>query len=103
MSWEQATQGIHICAEARVAAMQLQGHGIGWAARTLEKAADRIDKLERIAEPLVSRENQRLVQLLLDHGVLETTGDMPEFTMFEWTEEHEWLVAACGENGIGPK
>lgn len=39
--------GIHISAQLRVDAMQLEGHRIRWAARTMETAANRIDELEQ--------------------------------------------------------
>lgn len=39
-------QGIHISAELRVNAMQLQAHRIGWAADCMERAARHIDALE---------------------------------------------------------
>lgn len=39
---------IHISAQLRVDAMQLRDNRIGWAAATMETAADRIDMLERM-------------------------------------------------------
>lgn len=43
--------GIHICAQLRVDAMQLEGR-VGWAARTMETAANRIEMLEVLVSHL---------------------------------------------------
>lgn len=42
--------GIHICAQLRVDAMQLVSHRIAWAARTMETAAKRIETLENLLQ-----------------------------------------------------
>lgn len=39
--------GIHICAQLRIDAMQLRNHRIEWAANTMEKAALDIEALEK--------------------------------------------------------
>lgn len=40
--------GIHLSAQLRVDAMQLEAHRIGWAAATMNRAAARIDELENM-------------------------------------------------------
>lgn len=47
--------GIHISAQLRIDAMQLQAHRIGWAAKTMETAANRIDELEDKLQKLAER------------------------------------------------
>ena len=45
--------GVHVCAQLRIEASHLQGHGIGWAAKTMEAAARHIEALEnRLIEVL---------------------------------------------------
>jgi hypothetical protein len=39
--------GIHISAQLRIDAMQMNQHGIAWVSRTMETAASRIDELEK--------------------------------------------------------
>lgn len=46
MPGAEGRDGIHISAQLRIDAMQLRQHRIDWAAETMERAADRIDKLE---------------------------------------------------------
>lgn len=50
--WEspnaEGRDGIHISAQLRIDAMQLERHRIAWAARTMNTAAERIDELEKM-------------------------------------------------------
>lgn len=52
MGYEQTMDTVHICARLRVEAMQLQDHRIGWAATTMEHAANRIQDLESVLHDL---------------------------------------------------
>jgi len=48
MSTGTGRNGIHISAQLRVDGMQLQSHRIGWAANTMERAAQHIDAIENL-------------------------------------------------------
>jgi hypothetical protein len=48
MPGAEGRDGIHLSAQLRVDAMQLQRRHIDWAARTMEQAAERIDTLENL-------------------------------------------------------
>lgn len=52
MSYEQTMDGVHLAARLRVEAMQLQDHRIGWAATTMNLAANRICALETMLHDL---------------------------------------------------
>lgn len=49
--------GIHICAQLRVDAMQLQSYRVGWASNTMERAAKYIETLEDMLVSKASTES----------------------------------------------
>ncbi len=95
-SYEQKMEDIHICARLSVESTHLNDEGIGWAANTMELARKRISDLEKLALPIVRKENERI------RGSLRFQGyhNLNEFNMFEWLEEYVYLLAFLDDKDI---
>ena len=95
-SYEQNMKDIHICARLSVEAITLNDQGVGWAAKTMEVANCKIGDLEKYAGPIVRNENERIKGCLRGQG----RHGFDDFTIFEWMEEHVYLLGLLEEFDI---